>query len=122
MFVKRFSLETLFLRALGIRGQDSVWFLESSMSCCDKSRDGEEFKRPGPNKVADDSVQLGRCSFGNGKNESAQSSPSGTRNRKTETAESSPSGIDEKVLIDPRLLFIGAKIGEGAHGKVYEGK
>ncbi|KAL5974771.1 hypothetical protein ACLOJK_031442 [Asimina triloba] len=30
--------------------------------------------------------------------------------------------IDEKLLIDPRLLFVGSKIGEGAHGKVYEGK
>nr|GFA57258.1 serine/threonine-protein kinase HT1 isoform X1 [Tanacetum cinerariifolium] len=29
--------------------------------------------------------------------------------------------IDERVLVDPKLLFIGAKIGEGAHGKVYEG-
>lgn len=93
------------------------------MSCCDKSRDGDEFKRPGPNKVADDSIQLARCSFGNGKNEAAQSSPCGTRNgKKNETAESSPCMIDERVLIDPKLLFIGAKIGEGAHGKVYEGK
>lgn len=30
--------------------------------------------------------------------------------------------IDEKLLIDPKLLFVGSKIGEGAHGKVYEGK
>lgn len=30
--------------------------------------------------------------------------------------------IDERVLVDPKLLFIGAKIGEGAHGKVYEGR
>ncbi|KAK1321953.1 Serine/threonine-protein kinase HT1 [Acorus calamus] len=30
--------------------------------------------------------------------------------------------IEEKLLIDPKLLFVGAKIGEGAHGKVYEGK
>ncbi|XP_071741878.1 serine/threonine-protein kinase STY13-like [Rutidosis leptorrhynchoides] len=30
--------------------------------------------------------------------------------------------IDERVLIDPKLLFIGTKIGEGAHGKVYEGR
>ncbi|KAI3956632.1 hypothetical protein MKW92_034361 [Papaver armeniacum] len=30
--------------------------------------------------------------------------------------------IDKKLLIDPKLLFIGAKIGEGAHGKVYEGR
>lgn len=30
--------------------------------------------------------------------------------------------IDEKVLVDPKLLFIGSKIGEGAHGRVYEGR
>lgn len=30
--------------------------------------------------------------------------------------------IDKKLLIDPKLLFVGSKIGEGAHGKVYEGK
>lgn len=30
--------------------------------------------------------------------------------------------IDKKLLIDPKQLFIGSKIGEGAHGKVYEGK
>ncbi|CAA3018295.1 serine threonine- kinase HT1 [Olea europaea subsp. europaea] len=30
--------------------------------------------------------------------------------------------IDESVLIDPKSLFIGSKIGEGAHGKVYQGK
>lgn len=30
--------------------------------------------------------------------------------------------IDEKVLIDPKSLFIGTKIGEGAHGKVYQGR
>ncbi|KAF5762690.1 putative dual-specificity kinase TKL-Pl-4 family [Helianthus annuus] len=35
---------------------------------------------------------------------------------------SSDCTIDERVLVDPKLLFIGAKIGEGAHGKVYEGK
>lgn len=30
--------------------------------------------------------------------------------------------IDEKVLVDPKSLFIGSKIGEGAHGKVYQGR
>ena len=30
--------------------------------------------------------------------------------------------IDESLLVDPKLLFIGTKIGEGAHGKVYEGR
>lgn len=31
-------------------------------------------------------------------------------------------GLDPKWLVDPRLLFVGPKIGEGAHAKVYEGK
>ncbi|RDY11085.1 Serine/threonine-protein kinase HT1, partial [Mucuna pruriens] len=30
--------------------------------------------------------------------------------------------IDENLLIDPKLLFVGSKIGEGAHGRVYEGR
>ncbi|XP_002532865.2 serine/threonine-protein kinase STY13 [Ricinus communis] len=30
--------------------------------------------------------------------------------------------IDENLLVDPKLLFIGSKIGEGAHGKVYQGR
>ncbi|XP_015870159.1 serine/threonine-protein kinase STY13 [Ziziphus jujuba] len=30
--------------------------------------------------------------------------------------------IDENLLVDPKVLFIGSKIGEGAHGKVYEGR
>lgn len=30
--------------------------------------------------------------------------------------------FDDKWLIDPKLLFVGPKIGEGAHAKVYEGK
>ncbi|CAI9097168.1 OLC1v1033532C1 [Oldenlandia corymbosa var. corymbosa] len=30
--------------------------------------------------------------------------------------------IDGKVLVDPKQLFIGSKIGEGAHGKVYQGR
>ncbi|KAG4992853.1 hypothetical protein AAZX31_09G253800 [Glycine max] len=30
--------------------------------------------------------------------------------------------VDENLLVDPKLLFIGSKIGEGAHGKVYEGR
>ena len=30
--------------------------------------------------------------------------------------------IDAHLLVDPKLLFIGSKIGEGAHGKVYEGR
>ncbi|KAL6998512.1 hypothetical protein U1Q18_008641 [Sarracenia purpurea var. burkii] len=30
--------------------------------------------------------------------------------------------IDESLLVDPKLLFIGSKIGEGAHGEVYKGR
>ncbi|KAJ1392104.1 Serine-threonine/tyrosine-protein kinase, catalytic domain [Sesbania bispinosa] len=30
--------------------------------------------------------------------------------------------IDENLLVDPNLLFIGAKIGDGAHGRVYRGR
>ena len=30
--------------------------------------------------------------------------------------------LDSKWLIDPKLLFVGPRIGEGAHAKVYEGK
>ncbi|CAH9103125.1 unnamed protein product [Cuscuta europaea] len=30
--------------------------------------------------------------------------------------------IDERVLVDPKLIYIGSKIGEGAHGKVYQGR
>ncbi|GAB4833179.1 hypothetical protein Ancab_031423 [Ancistrocladus abbreviatus] len=30
--------------------------------------------------------------------------------------------IDENLLVDPKSLFIGSKIGEGAHGKVFEGR
>ncbi|KAG6488494.1 hypothetical protein ZIOFF_049737 [Zingiber officinale] len=79
------------------------------MSCIDNCRDGkideEEFRRPCGNRVADDSLTLGRHAFG-----------------KNGTYPSSQLDIDEKLLIDPKLLYIGAKIGEGAHGKVYEGK
>jgi hypothetical protein len=30
--------------------------------------------------------------------------------------------LDKRWLIDPKLLYVGPMIGEGAHGKVYEGK
>jgi len=30
--------------------------------------------------------------------------------------------LDSKWLVDPNQLFVGPKIGEGAHAKVYEGK
>lgn len=29
--------------------------------------------------------------------------------------------LDERFLIDPQLISVGSKIGEGAHGKVYKG-
>lgn len=29
--------------------------------------------------------------------------------------------IDDRWLIDPKLLYLGPKIGEGGHAKVYEG-
>ncbi|KAG7600837.1 Protein kinase domain [Arabidopsis thaliana x Arabidopsis arenosa] len=35
---------------------------------------------------------------------------------------SSDDTIEESLLVDPKLLFIGSKIGEGAHGKVYQGR
>lgn len=30
--------------------------------------------------------------------------------------------LESKWLVDPKQLFVGPKIGEGAHAKVYEGK
>lgn len=30
--------------------------------------------------------------------------------------------MDVRVLVDPQKLFIGSKVGEGAHGKVYQGR
>lgn len=48
-----------------------------------------------------------------------QSSKSGSQNG---SIMGSCSVIDERVLVDPKLLFIGSKIGQGAHGKVYEGR
>ena len=30
--------------------------------------------------------------------------------------------IDKNLLVDPKLIFIGSKVGEGAHGRVYEGR
>ncbi|KAK1284804.1 Serine/threonine-protein kinase HT1 [Acorus calamus] len=74
------------------------------MSC---GKEGDGFRRLGANKVVDDCIQLEKqpvC-----KNGSIGEVP-----LKFE--------IEEKLLIDPKLLFVGAKIGEGAHGKVYEGK
>ena len=36
--------------------------------------------------------------------------------------ESEEFNLDAKWLVDPKLLFVGPRIGEGAHAKVYEGK
>ena len=30
--------------------------------------------------------------------------------------------LDHSLLVDPKFLFVGSKVGEGAHGKVYEGR
>ena len=30
--------------------------------------------------------------------------------------------LDVKWLVDPKQLFVGPRIGEGAHARVYEGK
>lgn len=30
--------------------------------------------------------------------------------------------LDAKWLVDPKQIFVGPRIGEGAHGKVHEGK
>ncbi|KAF7068640.1 hypothetical protein CFC21_074375 [Triticum aestivum] len=77
-----------------------------TMSCgsdgCRDGGGGEGFGRSRPSKVAaDDSVEPARCSDA--------TSPPG-------------SWIDRKLLVDPKMLFVGSKIGEGAHGKVYTGK
>ena len=65
--------------------------------------------------MVDENLQYSRRSCSNGKSESSQKC-------KSDGGESNICRIDEKVLINPKLLFIGAKIREGAHGKVYEGK
>lgn len=67
------------------------------------SGSGEFRRAPRPSKVAaDDSAEPARCS------DAAAASPA--------------SWIDRKLLVDPKMLFVGSKIGEGAHGKVYKGK
>lgn len=67
------------------------------------SGSGEFRRAPRPSKVAaDDSAEPARCS------DAAAASPA--------------PWIDRKLLVDPKMLFVGSKIGEGAHGKVYKGK
>lgn len=55
------------------------------------------------------------CSVNSGGREQRNSGSNGSITAKQLT-------IDESLLVDPKLLFIGAKIGEGAHGKVYQGR
>ncbi|ONM20622.1 hypothetical protein ZEAMMB73_Zm00001d005222 [Zea mays] len=75
-------------------GSDVCWDGGSSSG-------SEEFRLPQPSKVAaDDLVAPTRSS----------------------DAAAPTSWIDRKLLVDPKMLFIGDKIGEGAHGKVYMGK
>jgi hypothetical protein len=65
------------------------------------SSDSEEFRRSWPSKVtADDLVAPARSS----------------------DAAAPASWIDRKLLVDPKMLFVRDKIGDGAHGKVYKGK
>jgi hypothetical protein len=79
-----------------------------TMSCgSDVCRDScsssgsEEFRRSWPSKVtADDSVAPARSS----------------------DVAAPASWIDRKLLVDPKMMFVWDKIGEGAHGKVYKGK
>lgn len=87
-----------------------------TMSCgSDGCRDGgssgsDEFRRPRPSKVAaDDSVAPARCSDA--------AAPA-----RSSDATAPASWIERKLLVDPKMLFVGDKIGEGAHGKVYKGK
>ncbi|KAM0841197.1 hypothetical protein ACQ4PT_059176 [Festuca glaucescens] len=87
---------------------DSVAVRPDTMSCgsdgCSGGGGGSgEFRRTArPSKVAaDDSVEPARSS---------------------DAAASPASWIDRKLLVDPKMMFVGSKIGEGAHGKVYKGK
>ncbi|GJN22887.1 hypothetical protein PR202_gb10492 [Eleusine coracana subsp. coracana] len=87
-----------------------------TMSCgSEGGRDGssggsEEFRRPRPSKVAaDDVVAPERCS-------------DSITPARCSDATTPASWIDRKLLVDPKTLYVGDKIGEGAHGKVYKGK
>ena len=82
-----------------------------SNGCRDGGSSGsDDFRRPRPSKVAaDDSVAPARCSDA--------AAPA-----RSSDATAPASWIDRKLLVDPKMLFVGDKIGEGAHGKVYKGK
>ncbi|XP_019240819.1 PREDICTED: serine/threonine-protein kinase HT1-like [Nicotiana attenuata] len=71
------------------------------MSCSEKSREREEEETP-----------VG----------SVQKYVEGVSRNGSSVVPSNQLSIDERVLVDPKQLFIGTKIGEGAHGKVYEGR
>ncbi|GMP86108.1 hypothetical protein CsSME_00039021 [Camellia sinensis var. sinensis] len=73
------------------------------MSCSEKNRGGEEgeYEKPVLRKSVEDDPKL------------VSQNGSITAPQLT---------IDDSLLVDPKLLFIGSKIGEGAHGKVYEGR
>lgn len=71
------------------------------MSCSEKSREREEEENP-----------VG----------SVQKYVEGVSRNGSSVVPSNQLSIDERVLVDPKQLFIGTKIGEGAHGKVYEGR
>ena len=79
------------------------------MSCSERNRggggEGEEDRKRHEHPVLQRSVEL---------------EPNSVSQNGSITA--SQLTIDENLLVDPRLLLIGAKIGEGAHGKVYEGR
>ncbi|GJM97042.1 hypothetical protein PR202_ga13937 [Eleusine coracana subsp. coracana] len=86
------------------------------MSCgSEGGRDGsnggsEEYRRPRPSKVAaDDLAAPERCS-------------DSIAPARCSDATAPASWIDRKLLVDPKTLYVGDKIGEGAHGKVYKGK
>ncbi|KAF5747673.1 serine/threonine-protein kinase HT1 [Tripterygium wilfordii] len=73
------------------------------MSCCEKNRGGgdSELEQPVLRRFVAEEPRLV------------------TQNGSTRDPQLT---IDESLLVDPKLLFIGTKIGEGAHGKVYEGR
>ncbi|XP_068641920.1 serine/threonine-protein kinase STY13 [Aristolochia californica] len=75
------------------------------MSCDDEKIEGRAEVGPeqlGLEKRVEEGSNIGKCSSG--------------------SDQVTQFSIDKKLLIDPNLLFVGSKIGEGAHGKVYEGK
>lgn len=76
------------------------------------------------------SVNLRFCNMsrGDGNRQGAEEGENVSKNKSKSTVSQNSSisiqqfTIDDKLLIDPKLLSVRSKIGEGAHGKVYEGK